>query len=286
MAPQPQQPKINPADYEPASWRLLITGLRRGPENMAIDEAILEAVAAGEAPPTLRFYGWEPACLSLGYAQEAELVDFDACEELGWDVVRRTTGGRAILHVDELTYSVCAPAGSSRVKGDVIESYQRLSLALVAGLKLMGLNPERAKPYYQDAGAKGPACFDGPSNYEIMVGGRKLIGSAQVRRHGMVMQHGTLPLAGDITRIAKGLYVDYPGQRMAIENRLRFRATTLLQSGGQGYDFARAADTMAQGFAQALNLTLEPGELTAKELARAAELEREKYASSEWTERI
>ena len=286
MSGRRSQPKFKPTDYEPTTWRLLNTGHRRGPENMAIDEAILESVAAGDSPPTLRFYGWEPACLSIGYSQEYDIVDYDECEALGWDVVRRTTGGRAILHIDELTYSLCVPAGTPQVKGDVIESYQRLSLALAAGLKIMGLNPERSKPYYKDTGVKGPACFDGPSNYEIMVGGRKLIGSAQVRRKGMVMQHGTLPLHGDITRIAQGLYVDYPGQRMAIENRLRFRATTLLQSGGQDYDFDKAVDVMGQGFAQALNLTLEPSELTDAELARAAELEKEKYAHPDWTERI
>lgn len=271
--------------YEPATWRLLNTGLQDGATNMAIDEAILEAVASGESPPTLRFYGWEPGCLSLGFAQAWDEADFDACAERGWDVVRRPTGGRAILHIDELTYSVCAPEGEPRVHGGVLESYQRLSDALAEGLALIGLDPQRARPVYQDKGDPGAACFDGPSNYEITIGQRKLVGSAQMRKKGMVLQHGTLPLHGDITRIVKGLYYDLPGQRMAAAARLQYRATTLEASLAQRMDFAEVADYMRQGFERALDLTFVEGELMDEEQARVAELRAEKYASDEWTKR-
>jgi lipoate-protein ligase A len=99
------------AAYPAGRWRLITSGYGDGPRNMAVDEAILEAVAAGESPPTLRFYAWQPPCVSLGYRQPANVVDVERCAAAGWDVVRRPTGGRAILHVDELTYSVVAPVG-------------------------------------------------------------------------------------------------------------------------------------------------------------------------------
>ncbi|HSH05184.1 MAG TPA: biotin/lipoate A/B protein ligase family protein [Anaerolineae bacterium] len=277
-----------PPQYEEtATWRLIISPPQDGATNMALDEAIADAVIAGEAPPTLRFYSWDPPCLSLGYAQEwDEVVDEELCEKLGWDVVRRATGGRAILHTDELTYSVAAPKSEPRVAGGVLESYQRLSFALLHGLKLMGLEPARAQPYYEDQGEQGPACYDGPSNYEITIGQRKLLGSAQKRlKQGGVLQHGTLPLTGDITRIAQGLYFDMPGQRMALQVRLRYRATTLAFSLGRELTFAQAADYMSQGFAQSLNLNLDATTPTPAELDRAATLRAEKYAHPDWNQK-
>lgn len=273
-------------NYEPTIWRLLNTGRSDGPTNMAIDEAISESVAAGESQPALRFYGWQPACLSLGLAQEWDVADWQSCTQQGWGIIRRPTGGRAILHIDELTYTVAAPDHEPRVQGGVIESYQRLSEALAAGLRLLGLDPARARPYYQDKGEAGPACFDGPSHYEITIGQRKLIGSAQMRKKGVVLQHGSLPLHGDITRIAKALAVDVPGQRMAIAARLQYRATTLADCLGRSLEFEQVAEALRQGFSQALNLTFVAGELTPKEEARTLELRHNKYAAESWTKRI
>jgi lipoate-protein ligase A len=274
------------SSYEPGTWRLINSGFLRGPQNMAVDEAIMESVASGDSPPTLRFYGWQPACLSLGIAQEWDVVDLARCADLGWDVVRRATGGRAILHVDELTYSVCAPKEEPRVQGAILESYERLSEALLAGLRLMGLEPRRVKSYYQDKGESGPACFDGPADFEILMGQHKLLGSAQVRKKGVVLQHGTLPLFGDITRIAEALYFDLPGQRDALRSRMHYRATTVLNSLGRKLEFNEAADFMSRGFASELDLTLEPDGLTAQETWRAAEIEAEKYGTEAWTKRV
>jgi lipoyl(octanoyl) transferase len=279
-------PSSRKESYEPATWRLLMTGLADGPANMAQDEAILEAVATGDSPPTIRFYGWQPACLSLGFRQEWDLVDFDRCTELGWDVVRRPTGGRAILHVDELTYSVCAPISEPRVHGSVLESYERLAQALLAGLKQIGLEPAKAQPYYEDHGPQGPACYDGPSNYEITIGQRKLLGSAQMRKQGVVLQHGTLPLYGDINRIAEALWFEMPGQRTAMAVRLGYRAITLELALGRRVSFEEAAEAMVHGFTQTLNLELTPDQFTAAETARAVELGAEKYAHDDWTRRV
>lgn len=274
------------ASYNPATWRLLNTGWRDGPTNMAIDEAIAEAVAAGKSRPTLRFYGWDPACLSLGYGQSWTVADWDACAARGWDVVRRPTGGRAILHVDELTYSVCAPESEPRVRGGVLESYQRLSAALARGLRLIGVEPERAPHAGGPQGAKGPVCFDLPSSYEIIVGGRKLVGSAQARRKGAVLQHGTLPLHGDIGRILHALCVKPPEKRAKMEARLRQTATTLETTLGHRMEFNEVAAALQSGFSAALSLTLEEAPLTAKEWERVRAIRAEKFANDAWTRRI
>jgi lipoyl(octanoyl) transferase len=271
-------------DYPRADWRLLYTGARSGAENMAIDEAILEATTAGRVLPTLRFYRWSPPCLSLGYSQPAVDVDRPRCAERGWDLVRRPTGGKAILHTDELTYSVCAPLGEPRVAGGIVESYGRLVAGLMAGLQLAHLAPAEARPAYGEAqAAVGPVCFDGPAKYEVTVDLKKLIGSAQSRRLGGVLQHGTLPLTGDITRIVEVLAYPDEAAREQARQRLLGRALTLEDALGRNASFDEVAQLMAQGFAQALNLNLIPAELTAGEIEAATRIRREKYANETWT---
>ncbi|MDT8306597.1 MAG: biotin/lipoate A/B protein ligase family protein [Anaerolineae bacterium] len=267
-----------------ATWRLVDTGWQGGPANMAIDEAIMEAVEAGDQPPTLRIYGWQPACLSLGRNQPWLAVDWEACLARGWDVVRRPTGGRAILHVDELTYSVSAPEDEPRVHGGILPSYMRLSNALAAGLSQLGLTPQQAGAPEPDA-AKGPVCFDSPSNYEITAGGRKLIGSAQARRRGMVLQHGTLPLYGDLRRIVQALHYEEERERAAAASALIASALTLEEALGRRVAYDEATTALAAGFASALNLQLEKGSLSAAEIERAQTIRAEKYGHDEWTRR-
>src|SRR5438105_4494622 len=121
-------------------WRLIVDPARDGAANMAIDEAILTAVGRGDVPPTLRLYRWEPACLSLGYSQHASDADLSRIEARGWHLVRRQTGGRAILHIDELTYSVALPINHPLVAGTIVDSYRRLSSALLAALEYICLD--------------------------------------------------------------------------------------------------------------------------------------------------
>ncbi|MFQ5812461.1 MAG: biotin/lipoate A/B protein ligase family protein [Anaerolineae bacterium] len=267
--------------YPAADWRLLETGLADGATNMAIDEAILWAVAEGESWPTLRFYGWQPPCLSIGYSQSVEgEVDVDRCREAGIGFVRRPTGGRSILHADELTYSVVAPQAEPRVAGGVIESYRRLSAGLVAGLRALGVDACQALSHTPPA--QSAACFDAPSSYEITMGGKKLVGSAQVRKKRIVLQHGSLPLEGDIARIFDFLKVPSEERREELKQELRARATSLELALGYGVPFDEVVRHLAAGFAQALNLRLIPGQLSQHELALAEELRREKYTARKW----
>lgn len=276
--------------YSPTTWRVLRTLPLAGPLNMAIDEAILLAIAEGHAPPTLRFFAWEPPCLSLGYAQPMSDVDAARLAQHGWDLVRRPTGGRAILHTDELTYSVLVPMDEPRVLGGVIESYRQLSAGLVRGLELLGLQASAQKkeksPNHPITQSQNPVCFEVPSDYEITANGHKLLGSAQVRKKGVVLQHGTLPLTGDIARICEALVFGSEAEREEAKVRVRARATTLETVLGLAPSWSAAAEALQSGFADALNLNFEIGELSPVEQAHAHRLLEEKYAAHNWNERV
>lgn len=274
--------------FAPTTWRLIRSQPEVGAWNMALDEAILEAVRRKESPPTLRLYAWQPPCLSIGYSQCAADVDQDAIDRAGWHLVRRPTGGRAILHTDELTYSVIAPLDEPRVAGSVLASYRRLSLALVAALRIMGIavQAEEEYPHALKTNSGGPVCFDVPSNYEITTLGKKLIGSAQARRTAGVLQHGSLPLYGDLTRIIQGLCFADDTARQTAAQRLLDRATTAAMLLNRAPDWNQAANAFVLGFSQALNLTFEEQAPTPLEIKRAGELAVEKYAADRWTYRL
>ncbi len=256
-------------------WRLLLHGASDGATNMAIDEAIGTLVASGRSLPTLRFYAWRPYTVSLGRHQPLEEIDLEACARLGYGVVRRITGGRAVLHAEELTYSVSAPRDNPRMTGGVLDAYRFLSMGLIEGLRILGVPVEQAGPEARAGEDVSAACFEVPSAYEITVEGRKLIGSAQSRRQGFVLQHGAIPLGGDVAEIVECLALA-PDEREELRRALRSRATTLKEALGRRVTFGEAALAMARGFARALNLELVPDGLTAEEQKLAVEL-REKY---------
>lgn len=267
------------------AWRLIIDPPATGAWNMAVDEVLLDGVAAGKAPPTLRFYGWKPACLSLGYFQSFAVVDAAACRELGIDVVRRPTGGRAILHDRELTYSIALPASVLGHDRGILPSYHRISRALQAGLAELGvattMAPESAALTMQQ---HGPICFDRPSAHEILLEGRKLVGSAQVRRSDALLQHGSILIEPGISTMLRCL-------------RLPVAVTSSPNSGSQLDDgvigladvgvsdpvrIARAiAMAVGRGFAVALAI----GGLGVDEEADAQALTTSKYQTEAWTER-
>lgn len=270
--------------FPTAAWRLLVTDplAHDGATNMAIDEAILSGVAAGQSPPTLRFYAWEPPCVSIGYAQSMhEVIDLDACRRDGVTRVRRPTGGRAILHIDELTYSVTALSSEQRVQGGVVESYRRLSQGLLAGFLVLGLDVVQAEVMKEKATDLSAACFDVPSHYEITALGRKLVGSAQVRRQNAILQHGALPLTGDLARLVDYLRLS-DDECTGLRAELQRRAITLEDALGRKVSMMEVAQALTQGFAQALSLCLEPGQLTEQEQAMAQQLRETKYADEGW----
>lgn len=268
------------------TWRLLITPPARGAWNMALDEAILEHIGRGDSIPTLKLYAWDPACLSLGHAQPFADVDVQRLKERGWEVVRRATGGRAILHTDEITYSVIAPIDEPRVTGTVLESYNRLAQALLLAVKELGLPVEMKEGKAENSSATNPVCFEVPSTYEITVNGKKLIGSAQARKKDGVLQHGSLPLTGDLTRICQALVFTNESAREDASKRLLSRATTVESVLGCEVSWETAAEAFIQAFETQLGLKLKQGELSESESKRTEELVKEKYDHPSWTERV
>lgn len=271
----------------PQGWRLILSKPLSGAENMALDEAILEAVGAGDSAPTLRLYAWDPPCLSLGFSQTFVDVDKKLLFEQGWDVVRRPTGGRAILHTDELTYSILAPADHPHLQGGVLSSYQYLSTGLIKGLELMGVKTEVQPSHHPSEAEKldDPVCFVVPSAYEITHGGKKLLGSAQTRRKNSILQHGTLPLTGDLARICEVLvYVDEPARQQAARQVLE-RATTVEHASASKLNWDEAAQAMVDGLTSALGIEFTAEPATATELRRAKVLTAERYQNPAWTER-
>ncbi len=281
-------------------WRLIHTPPSTGAWNMAVDEAILEHIYRGESKPTLRLYTWNPPCLSLGHAQPFNDVDVERLTSFGWDVVRRLTGGRAILHTDEITYSVTGNADDEILSGGVMESYNRLSKALLYAVQSLSLPVQVEGSRYAADGRvvpkerietqrlldqQNPVCFEVPSSYEITVSGKKLIGSAQARKKEGVLQHGSLPLTGDLTRICDALVFENESARQEAKDRLLARATTVESVLNINISWDTAANALKQGFEKELGIEFEIGDLSHSELTRADELVNEKYGNDGWIEK-
>jgi lipoyl(octanoyl) transferase len=273
--------------YPLQQWRLIISPPSPGARNMAVDEAILEAVEQNKVLPSLRLYSWEPPCLSIGYAQSTKDIDYPRLSSRGWDWVRRPTGGRAILHTDELTYSVIAPLSDPRVSGGVLESYLRISTALLAALHSLNIPAESQPSTSFGRNQENRAvCFEVPSNYEIIVYGKKLIGSAQARRKNAMLQHGTFPLSGDLARITQVLAFSDDQNRNDAATRLLSHATTAEMVLETELTLQDAFNAFIFGFQSELNLELIPTELSEQENSCIEKLLQEKYTHPSWQERI
>ncbi len=268
------------------TWRLLNSGPTDGYSNMAIDEAMLLAMQEGLIPPTLRIYAWQPACLSIGTFQSvASDIDTEACAAQNVDWVRRPTGGRAILHDREVTYSVVARQDDQRVAGDVMESYRRISLGLLEGLRLLGVQAVLAPsaiPPLPSGAPKPAACFAAPSLHEIMVDGRKVVGSAQRRQGASLLQHGSILLDLDVDKLMSVLRFPSPDEKARLTARVRDESVTLNGLLRRTVTYDEMAKALAAGFAAALDIDVAPGALSAWEMQQVERLRRDKYTADEW----
>jgi len=247
-------------------WRLLETGARPGAWNMACDRAVLDAVGRGAAPPTVRFYGWDPPAVSLGRHQpdpDPDAAAVLAARGVTW--VRRPTGGRAVYHgppAEELTYAVIAPLSVPPLDGSLADAYRGIHEALAEGVRTLGAEASLAprRPGRAPRPTDRRACFAASVPWEIQVDGRKLLGSAQRRSRLALLQHGSLPLAGDQAPL-RAAWPDSLGPAAS---------TTLSEAVGRRVEFAEAAAALAAALACGLGIELAPGGLTADERARVA----------------
>lgn len=278
------------------TWRLVVDAGREdaqhsrdGATNMAIDAALLAAVHAG-APPTLRLYRWDPPTLSFGRNQPAAgRYDEAAARHRGIAFVRRPTGGQAVLHADEVTYAVVAPVD---VIGRPRDAYRRINEALVAGLRALGLDAEvvgsgtgrvrargaHAHPHAHERSIDwGAACFRDPAEGEVMVGGRKLVGSAQRCDRRVILQHGSILLSGSQAAAEELLRASCLAAAAAAPGW-----TTLEAELGRRPSAQSLADAVAGGFREVLGTRLARADLSIEESRRAEEL-RDTFASPGWT---
>lgn len=266
-------------------WRLLDSGRQAASYNMAVDEMLLASVTRGDAP-VLRFYQWERPTVSIGYAQEpAKHLNLEACQARGIPWIRRPTGGRAVLHDQELTYAVVVPEGVDGVPSGVTASYRFFSECLVRGLAHLGVSAS-VSPGGHARGHASAACFDSPSWYELVVDGRKLVGSAQTRRGPVILQHGSVLLDYDPKLLAEVLRWDCSSSEKARERLLRSRATSLAEILPRVPSYRALIAAFKQGFAETLGAIFEPVSLSAADTAAVKRLQEAKYAAASWnTER-
>jgi lipoate-protein ligase A len=266
-------------------WRVIDTGANDGFHNMAVDEAIMAGVRQGVAPATIRFYRWSPPAVTIGYFQHIQReIDLAKCTQMGVDVVRRLTGGRAVLHHREVTYSIACPEADPLAGGTVIQSYLRISRGLLAGVRSLGA-PAELVPYgAKKDSSQSAACFEAPSWYELLVGGKKLLGSAQTRKQGIMLQHGSLPLELDEELLATLFYFSSEGERDNFKRRFSGKATALNCWSALSPTYDQVTAALKQGLAEALGIELLAGELTACEQELALELT-SKYKSIDWTQK-
>jgi lipoyl(octanoyl) transferase len=247
-------------------WRLIAEGGASGVSNMAEDVAILQ----GDGPlPALRLYTWEVPTLSLGYSQDADaVVDFERADGLGVPVVRRPTGGGAVLHDGslEVTYSVVADEAG--LPASVVDAYRLIASALVAALSVLGIEAELA-PSVVAAADRSAVCFESASRYELVVGGRKTVGSAQCRRGGRVLQHGAVPLRLDPARAVATMRSDDHARLAA---RLTRHAAGLEEVAGRSLSAEAVRAALVAGFERALGARFAPAGLTPDEEAVRARL--------------
>jgi len=290
-----------PQAFPPSRWRMIAGFGLSGALNMALDEALLESVIAGSGP-VIRLYSWEPATLSLGVNQPVGEVEPGECARRGFGLVRRLTGGRAVLHQHELTYSVIAKESDRRVSGGVVESYRKISEALVDGLRELGAEVSLAPPDRAlhralvearrsgaeaglAEGSHGAVCFDAASDYELTAGGRKLVGSAQARRGGALLQHGSILLDVDWDAWASVFAYRTEAGRLRAAAKLPSRMTSLREQLGRRVGIEEASEAVAAGFERVFQIALYHGNLTEAESALASRLADEKYGSDKWTSR-
>ena len=264
-------------------WRWIPYQVGSAAENMAIDEAMMIQHRLGKVPPTIRFYGWKPAACSIGYFQKIEReLDIEAIKKQGLAYVRRLTGGRTVFHDQELTYSLVVSEKHPLYSTSITQSYLRISKGLLAGFAELNLNATLEPLIRKREKAESSACFDTASDYEIKLFGKKVVGSAQVRHHGVLLQHGSILLDYDADRFFQLLRFPSEAARSRMKRLFTRQAGAINQFTTMKLSLAEVIKAFYRGFMKGMNISLEEGELTPQEKELAQQLKEEKYSSDDW----
>lgn len=242
-------------------WRLIINGTNDGYTNMAVDKAIMETALV----PTVRFYQWSPPAVSIGCFQGLrEEVVLEKCRELGIDYVRRITGGGAVFHDKELTYSISIDENNFFIPKDLHQSYEKICQAVILGLKKLGLKAEYV-----------------PLN-DIAVNNKKISGCAQTRRNGKLLQHGTLLMEVDVEKMFSLLKVPDEKIKDKLISDVKQRVTSLKDQLGREISYFELAEAVKKGFEEYFKIGFEESQLSQEEIILAEKIKNEQFKNYEW----
>ncbi|MGM9968138.1 MULTISPECIES: biotin/lipoate A/B protein ligase family protein [unclassified Rummeliibacillus] len=269
-------------------WYFINSGPCSPAYNMALDEALLHWHSKGLIPPVIRFYEWNPATLSIGYFQQAKKdINFEQLHRLNLGFVRRPTGGRAVLHEHELTYSVIVSEDYPNMPKTVTEAYKVISEGLLLGFRNLGLDAYFSIPDTEEKrdilkNPKSAVCFDAPSWYELVVEGKKVAGSAQTRQEGVILQHGAILIDLDDEKLISLFNFPSDASKERMRKHLPQKAVAINQLANRRVDVETCTKAFHKGFEDALHIELIPYELTQEQKDFVENLAKTKYATDEW----
>jgi len=259
-------------------WRFLDTGANNGFWNMAVDEAIFITTKEKNLSPTLRFYRWRPSAVSIGYAQNVgEEVNLKECKRLKMDVVRRYTGGGAIFHDDELTYSFISKTDGYQHFDDLLASYKQVCWGIIKGLSELGISVKFREVRNKLSSREKVPCFMANSKHDLIVNEKKVLGNAQRRTKEVFLQQGSLPLSYNFNLINR----IFPGS-----NGFKNRATSISEILDQEISLEKIKEKLLFGFTSHFSVNFKEGTLSEEEQSLARKLFKEKYSSPEWNNRV
>jgi lipoate-protein ligase A len=251
-------------------WRFINSGYLTGRENMAIDRVMAQHARDNEQRATLRVYGWKPSAISLGYHQPITDIDTSRCKQDSIDVVTRPTGGRAVLHAEELTYSVVIPKQSKYFHDNILKVYEKISYAILRSLSyldvLLSFDRARRTSKYLNKGEYSTLCYAASAQYEIGYKGRKLVGSAQRRFDDVVLQHGSILIGTRHLDLVDYLAHGNERWRSSVRQYMEKKTICLNELRDHPVNYDELAGAMKSGFENELAITLAEDQLSAQEL--------------------
>lgn len=264
-------------------WAVMHSGHHDAATNMAIDETLLKWHGEGKIPPTIRFYGWKRPSLTVGYFQNVDkTIEFAGIKKHDCDFVRRLTGGSAVLHDDELTYSIVVKEDHPLIPASINKAYYVLSQGLLEGYRSLGIEADFAIPEREELKLRSAVCFEQPAVYEMIAEGKKISGNAQTRKDGVLLQHGSIPIRLDANMLFD--LFTFSSERLRARQRASFsnKAISINELTGKEYTFEMLEAAFLQGFEKSLDIRTTPTVLTKEQEDYVAYLVETKYGTDAW----
>ncbi|UCE05799.1 MAG: lipoate--protein ligase family protein [bacterium] len=259
------------------TWRFLNTGLKDGFHNMAIDEVLATKSVPHDNKSVFRVYRWQPYAISLGYNQDPHDLNLEKCKHNKIDVVRRPTGGSAVLHAEEITYSIIVPKESEFYSSDILKTYNLISKGILKGLNLIGVKAELIERVSRENEKRSAyknkiPCFSRSAKFEIAFQGKKLVGSAQRRFENSILQHGSI-LVGTFHLNLADYIAAIKGHRVEkFRQALASKTISISQILPIKINYDKIIWAIKTGFQQCFNIYFFEGQLTPRENAEVQKL--------------